>query len=632
MLSDQLNRYVKHMEETRKLSSPNLDTLDAASYSAVLQSNFLHIGQLAEDNRKVLSEVIYPFVDSHGELLPEEAEALITFCNDLINASEVESLDAPIVSLVTDRLLRDATARNDVDYALRELDTQVVAYYALMGMAMRITSRPATADFFRSNGLATLQELLAYLDKDAFAALPSDEGRAIVLTNARYAAVMYEATVPTPEYNEELLDLLDRALALEDDPFYHDAVPGFDWGYYRLRTLEYYAMSTDVLNVRGFDEPQLDRIAQRSAQLRELWFSDPERFGQWVPYAELGVICARNEYLAGDLSADAYRARILRLYQQRDRYVIGAGPIYVNALVPLEYSLSLDPQALTPAQQDTLQMMYENVCDYALRMAKTRSLGFMLEYFSQILEHFIEVPGGITFQQMGLRCMAALHPPTYVHTRMVGKITRCLTEHLVRMRPELFVGVLGLRDAADVTAHADELTDFAQQAALCHDFGKLAIIDTILVYGRSLLEYEFSFIREHPAMGAKMLERNASTAAYAPIALGHHLYWDGKGGYPRGLDLADEPLKPIIDIVTCADCMDAATDGVGRSYRGAKTLDEYLAEVAQGAGTRYAPYLPELLADPAVRADLDELLGSGRERLYRDTYQLLRTMSVNSLE
>ena len=77
--------------------------------------------------------------------------------------------------------------------------------------------------------------------------------------------------------------------------------------------------------------------------------------------------------------------------------------------------------------------------------------------------------------------------------------------------------------------------------------------------------------------------------------------------------------------------MDAATDSVGRSYNKGKNLDSYIEEVKKDAGTRYAPYLPELLEDPDVKRDLEYILDTGRQNAYRDTWVLLSlfTLSFN---
>ncbi len=46
--------------------------------------------------------------------------------------------------------------------------------------------------------------------------------------------------------------------------------------------------------------------------------------------------------------------------------------------------------------------------------------------------------------------LAALHPPTYVHSRMEAQISLCLATHLVDLKPELFIGILGLNSVEEV--------------------------------------------------------------------------------------------------------------------------------------------------------------------------------------
>ena len=70
--------------------------------------------------------------------------------------------------------------------------------------------------------------------------------------------------------------------------------------------------------------------------------------------------------------------------------------------------------------------------------------------------------------------------------------------------------------------------------------------------------------------GAELLTGHNSTAAYADVAKGHHLWYDCSRGYPYDFNTFDSPVKTIIDIVAVADCMDAATDSVGRSYNNGK--------------------------------------------------------------
>ena len=51
----------------------------------------------------------------------------------------------------------------------------------------------------------------------------------------------------------------------------------------------------------------------------------------------------------------------------------------------------------------------------------------------------------------------------------------------------------------------------------------------------------------------------------------------------------------IIDIVSLADSLDAATDDLGRNYKNSKNVLEVIDEFILGSGTRYNPYLVEII-------------------------------------
>ena len=113
-----------------------------------------------------------------------------------------------------------------------------------------------------------------------------------------------------------------------------------------------------------------------------------------------------------------------------------------------------------------------------------------------------------------------------------------------------------------------------------------------------------------------------SQSNYALTASGQSWYNNG-GVYPESYDVDAAPDKVIVAIVECADCLDASTDSVGRSYKTGKTLEDFIGEVQEGAGTRYAPYMAELLLLPEVQSDLRKILKGGRDDNYRKAYRIL---------
>ena len=55
--------------------------------------------------------------------------------------------------------------------------------------------------------------------------------------------------------------------------------------------------------------------------------------------------------------------------------------------------------------------------------------------------------------------------------------------------------------------------------------------------------------------------------------------------------------------------------------------DEFCEELVEGAGTRYAPYLPEILSKESVKKEILWLIEEGRQEEYRNTFLLLKNVT-----
>jgi HD-GYP domain-containing protein (c-di-GMP phosphodiesterase class II) len=91
-------------------------------------------------------------------------------------------------------------------------------------------------------------------------------------------------------------------------------------------------------------------------------------------------------------------------------------------------------------------------------------------------------------------------------------------------------------------------------------------------------------MRSHPLQAVQMMQGMEFLEQEIPAVRSHHEYFDGSG-YPDGLAGAEIPLTARI--LTVADSFDAITSP--RTFRGAKTPTEALAEMQKGAGTQFDP-------------------------------------------
>lgn len=153
-----------------------------------------------------------------------------------------------------------------------------------------------------------------------------------------------------------------------------------------------------------------------------------------------------------------------------------------------------------------------------------------------------------------------------------------------------------------------EELDILNFAGHLHDIGKIGIRDDILLKPGRLTDEEFEKIKEHPAIGANILEHLGMWDKERQIIRCHHERFDGKG-YPDGLKGNQIPL--LARILSVADVYDAMASD--RAYR--KRMDEkiILKVIHEGSGHQF---------DPAIVTAFDVVYDHGDIRRYMETGQL----------
>lgn len=211
---------------------------------------------------------------------------------------------------------------------------------------------------------------------------------------------------------------------------------------------------------------------------------------------------------------------------------------------------------------------------------------------------------------------------TYAHSVHVAMIAQKLMEGILAYQPELVKDVLGERRNGKVFLDTKKCMDFIFEAAMYHDIGKNAIISVVNNDFRPLTDEEFAIIKKHPALGAELLKIAPSLyEKFRDTTLGHHKWYNGKGGYPKDFDNTKSPKRILIDIITLSDCMQAATERIGRNYKSGKNFDRVMEEFRRDAGTRYNPNLVNFIdAHQDVARDLAALINEGWVDIYFDIY------------
>ncbi len=210
---------------------------------------------------------------------------------------------------------------------------------------------------------------------------------------------------------------------------------------------------------------------------------------------------------------------------------------------------------------------------------------------------------------------------TLVHSRMVSQIAELLANEVLNKKPELFTGIMGYKTVVEILENRNQIMAFISQAAKLFDVGKLKDADIVNKQSRQLTQKEMQSIYKHPEYGAEIVAKIPALAKFHDVILGHHKAWNGTMGYPENFDNTLSKDRFVIELIHISDCLDAATDFIGRSYKAQKSLEECMEEFIQGKGELYSPEIVGLMEENQnLQADLKKLLSEGRIRTYYEVY------------
>lgn len=153
-----------------------------------------------------------------------------------------------------------------------------------------------------------------------------------------------------------------------------------------------------------------------------------------------------------------------------------------------------------------------------------------------------------------------------------------------------------------------------RHAALFHSLGKIAVPPTILAKSAPLTDEERRLVREHPMLGARLLEGIRFLRGVVPIVRHANERWNGSG-YPEGL--AYEAIPYGARILQIAIVYEAML--VDRPYRRALSPADALSEIRVLAGSRFDPGLAapfvDMLETSGAGQTIEHVVSSGAREL-----------------
>lgn len=154
---------------------------------------------------------------------------------------------------------------------------------------------------------------------------------------------------------------------------------------------------------------------------------------------------------------------------------------------------------------------------------------------------------------------------------------------------------------------SEEYQENIYYMGLLHDIGKIGIPDEIIHKTSKLTDEEYATIKEHPTIGANILDQIREMPELSIGAHYHHERYDGRG-YPEGISGDDIPEQARI--LAVADSYDAMTSK--RTYHNVKPQEFARSEIQKGRGTQFDPLMADAMLE-LIDEDKDFMMNDGGE-------------------
>jgi len=312
---------------------------------------------------------------------------------------------------------------------------------------------------------------------------------------------------------------------------------------------------------------------------------------------------------------------LLNAIEGANRNDYSANGVTLNLQLPLylEYTFKLLAEEEQRIYGDRVTKIIANISRYLKNVPFNAYNNVINGIVAETIRYYTQL--GEPVRERLFEYLLCCHTPTYIHVRLAASLGRKLFERIIETAPQKAVGVFGICDIDEILARKDELAKRVYDCTLYHDVGKIMLLEYVEIYNRKLLEEEYKAICLHPHIAAQILQ-NTGYEELPYIALYHHCYYDGSGGYPINLPPCPTEYKLIAEIASVIDSIEAATDNVGRCYSAPKSFKTIIDELRNERGTRYSPDVVDLFDDPEffdmIRFELDKERRETYIEIYRE--------------
>lgn len=601
--------YIENIREIAALTArKDPDGLTLEAYEARMRRDEAAAWEKVGRNMTLLREGLFSTLDHLFDADRETLEELEEFATYLMGGKETQ--DEGVFRLIHRALLSLARQKGDRCGMIRELYWLGMGYYwlysKLVGLPLEVTEK------YANQMRLSFTEAAAYLKY--FEEIEDTETRGYML---RSRANM---SLGSFKSSGEKIRLVRDTLCIMQDESYRQTEPDLPWERYLYMTHQQMASSVSYSKEQVMSPEDMAWIMESAyivyhQRLEEAAASGGHTPLRWAfPYYAM-------EYYCGIYDMDHLMARIEKLMDQADPADVSPDGMYGILSLPAFYCqyLEQNPERI-PAKASYLEGLYRRALEYAGRFPAQEDEKLSL-YLRQLSFTYIETQGGVPYGVYLQKLLLRFAPEAYLHSRMVGEAARALCGLIMEEEPTFFDDVVKFQQIDDPEAKRRQVLDDAMTCGLLHDVGKISFLELYSRTARQWFEEEYEVTRLHTTAGHLLLSERASTKRFAPIALGHHAWYDGSShGYPEAYRRLECPCRQMVDVIGLVDWLENVSHSA-QAYTGMEMgFDEAVEEAISLEGRRFSPMLTARLRDKQVAALIWDAFERGRKEAYRRMY------------
>lgn len=569
------------------------------------------IREIIAENTDLLRKNLMPLLDDIISASPEEVQDLEDFASHLLRGAK--QLDLVLNYMVRCALVAYARKQQLTDMLICQLyHTGMALFY------MQQTIQIADKNNYRWKMNMAFGEAAAYIKK--YDEIENPETRGYIHRSMANLALGYRWDIQ--EEAEQKKRVLKRSFQILNDPVYHEKTPSLPWDAFIYKSHQERTTAMQLLRRKEAD-PGTVREVMESAEY--VWKKQMETsFKRGVrPAARWVLEYDIAQYHCGILTLAQLLQNMERVFMDLDRGDYSEDGLWGHLMLPAFYAeyMRMEP-SMIPRKKTVLLFMYGQMIDYVQHVPNTQLNSLLNNHLLAGFQAFVEYPDGIRAKDFLINLIVCRDPDIYVHLQLTADAAQILMEEALERMPLQLAGVLSYQTAEEVLQNRRRILEFTEECALTHDIGLFLFDSLVTLRARMPFKEEEIMYEYHADAGARVLSRCESTRIYAPAALGHHRFYDGRGGYSGEYLREEDPNRQVTDIISIASHLVSLMDAKFNEQREELSFEEAFDRVLQQAGTRFSPEFCSLL--PQLFKKLRACMQTAPELAYEKAFERLR--------